>query len=206
MTRLFLSHRRAVLVLYGVCLMFTLVALGLSFANGPQSALLLAVVGLVVFVLMRKLGYLSLRLAGRMAAVRKKNLQLRTMVRSLNDSIARAATLSAIWDAVRPVAEMMDLSRLTLRIDAGAGEPLSFELTRPVGLATPLELPLKLNGGEAGVLGVLTLVWQNGRREIDRDEELALELLSDSVAKASARALSGSAAEDGGGKVVLLRR
>src|SRR5262249_7089798 len=61
MSRLVMSHRRAVLVLYGLCCLFALTALGLAYANSAQGAMLLLGVGLVVFVLMRKLGYLSLR-------------------------------------------------------------------------------------------------------------------------------------------------
>ena len=59
MSRLVMSQRRAVLVLYGVCCLFALTALGLTFANSAQTAMLLGGIATVVFVLMRKLGYLS---------------------------------------------------------------------------------------------------------------------------------------------------
>ena len=64
MSRLVLSHRSAVLVLYGLCALFTLTALGLHWANTAQSAMLLTGMAVVVAVLMRKLGYLDLRRAG----------------------------------------------------------------------------------------------------------------------------------------------
>jgi UDP-GlcNAc:undecaprenyl-phosphate GlcNAc-1-phosphate transferase len=56
--RLGYTHRRAVLAMYCMCVFFTLAALGLVFANAPQAALILGVVGAAVFVLIRQLGYL----------------------------------------------------------------------------------------------------------------------------------------------------
>ena len=57
MSRLQLSHRDAVLVLYGLSVLFGATALGLASANSVQSALLLAGISAVVVVLVRKLGY-----------------------------------------------------------------------------------------------------------------------------------------------------
>ena len=82
MSRLKLSHRNAVLVLYGLCCLFGLTALGLSFANSAQSALLLAGIAVVVVVLMRKLGYLSPRRAMAGAGEqRRRNVELRSVVK-----------------------------------------------------------------------------------------------------------------------------
>jgi UDP-GlcNAc:undecaprenyl-phosphate GlcNAc-1-phosphate transferase len=55
------AHRRAVLAMYCLCAFFTLAALGLMSASAPQAALILTVVGAMVFVLMRQLGYLYQR-------------------------------------------------------------------------------------------------------------------------------------------------
>src|SRR5262245_12342402 len=81
MSRLLLSHRRAVLALYGLCCLFALTALALSYANSAQSAMLLTAIAVVVVVLMRKLGYLSLSRAVEVGAARRRNGQLRSVVR-----------------------------------------------------------------------------------------------------------------------------
>lgn len=57
------THRRAVLAMYCICVFFTLAALGLMFATAPQAAVILAAVSAMVFMLMRRLGYLYQRAA-----------------------------------------------------------------------------------------------------------------------------------------------
>src|SRR6185436_9389311 len=95
MSRMLLSHRHAVLVLYGLCCLFALTALGLSYANGPQSAMLLTAIAVVVMILMRKLGYLNLSRAGEVGETRRRNRQLRSVVRDVTDAVGRAGTLHA---------------------------------------------------------------------------------------------------------------
>jgi UDP-GlcNAc:undecaprenyl-phosphate GlcNAc-1-phosphate transferase len=205
MSRFFLSQRHAVLVLYGICCLFTLTALALSYANSAQSAMLLGGIGVVVVVLMRKLGYLSLRSAAGVGETRRKNIQLRALVRELNDRIAAARDLQGLWDAVRPLAEAVDATRLELELVSG--EPhlrdhITFETTRPAGAALPFHFSVEVKLVEEP-LGSLTLSWQDGRVEVNRDEELALELASDSIARAVARVWAVKAADPT--KVVALR-
>jgi UDP-GlcNAc:undecaprenyl-phosphate GlcNAc-1-phosphate transferase len=53
-------------------------------------------------------------------------------------------------------------------------------------------------------LGWLNLSWRDGRSEVSRDEELALELVADAVAERAASLLAIAQAEPG--RVVALRR
>lgn len=206
MSRLLLSHRRTVLALYGLCCLFALTALGVSYANGAQSAMLLTAIAVVVTVLMRKLGYLNLSRAGALGATRRRNSQLRSLVREVSDAVGKAATLQAIWDALRTLPETLDASRLQLRVDRAlqeGAEAVTFEASRSAGGALPFELSLELREGEAA-LGRLTLFWADGRGEVDRDEELALEVLADAVAKAVAALQARDAADPS--KVITLRQ
>jgi UDP-GlcNAc:undecaprenyl-phosphate GlcNAc-1-phosphate transferase len=205
MSRFFLSQRGAVLVLYGICCLFCLTALALSYANSAQSAMLLGGIGVVVVVLMRKLGYLSLRSAAGVGEARRKNIQLRALVRDLNDRIAVAHDLQGLWDAVRPLAEAVDASALELKLQSGEGDlrdQITFDTSRPVGSALPFHFAVEVKLGD-DTLGVLSLSWRDGRAEMNRDEELALELASDSIAKAVGRIWAVKAADPA--KVVALR-
>lgn len=56
-----LSQRQVALVLYAVCIFLAAIALGLSYANSAQAAILLGVVGGVSYLMLRKLGYLGSR-------------------------------------------------------------------------------------------------------------------------------------------------
>lgn len=206
MSRLVLSHRSAVLVLYGLCALFTLTALGLNYANSAQSAMLLSGIGLVIMVLMRKLGYLDLRRASGVGEARRKNIRLRHLVKDVTREVRGAASLQELWNALRPLAEALDVSRQELRLRRerdGLTDGVRFELERPAGANVPLEVRIEVKDEEV-LLGQLCLAWRDGRTEINRDEELALEVLSDAVGERAARLLAHADADPQ--RVVALRR
>ncbi|KFE71514.1 MraY family glycosyltransferase [Hyalangium minutum] len=206
MSRMVLSHRSAVLVLYGLCALFTLTALGLNFANSAQSAMLLVGMGIVIFVLMRKLGYLDLHRASTVGETRRKNIRLRTLVTELSRAVRKAQSLPEVWEAVRPLAEALDVAHLELRLQhqrEGLTEGIVFETQRPAGSALPLDVHIEVKEAEVS-LGWLHLSWRDGRSQVSRDEELALELVSDAVAERAASLLAIAQAEPG--RVVSLRR
>ncbi len=189
MSRLRLSHRSAVLVLYGLCCLFALTALGLAFANGVQSAMLLISVSVVVFVLMRKLGYLDLRERRGATLIRRRNHQLRSLLREIVRNVQASANLSDLWNSIRPVADEVGAARLVLRIHEAAGprrEGVLFETERPGGTSFPVEARVDLAQGER-TMGYLAATWRDGRAEVDRDDELGLELIADAIAGMVAR-------------------
>jgi UDP-GlcNAc:undecaprenyl-phosphate/decaprenyl-phosphate GlcNAc-1-phosphate transferase len=189
MSRLRLSQRSAVLILYGLCCLFALTALGLAFANGVQSAMLLISVSVVAFVLMRKLGYLDLREGRASTVIRHRNQQLRNLLREVVRNVQASANLSDLWNSIRPVAEELGAARLQLRIDEVAGarrEGILFEIERDGGTGFPIDAQVELTHGEQN-MGYLVATWRDGRAEIDRDEELGLELIADAVAGMVAR-------------------
>jgi UDP-GlcNAc:undecaprenyl-phosphate GlcNAc-1-phosphate transferase len=205
MSRLLLSHRHAVLVLYGLCCLFAVTALALAYANSAESAMLLGGVGITVTLLMRKLGYLNLAHAGGVSEARRRNTQLRALVRQVSAAIGRAHDVQALWDAVRPLGDALGVSRLELRFERsgdGSAEGVTFETRRPTGMGLPLEVTLPIEC-RAGRVGALTLAWRDGRTEVNRDEELALELLSDAVGRVAETLLVPAPSP---GKILPLRR
>ena len=187
MSVLVVSHRKAVLILYGLCCLFALTALAMAYANSAEGTLLLLGMGLIVFGVIRKLGYLSRNEMIIAHGVRKRNIELRTLVKQVNGGIAKAQDVEGIWNSVRPLAEALQASCLQLRVqrsDAALGDDFRFETRRLGGAALPLEISLDITWNERK-LGSLDLAWADGRGQIDRDEELALELVADSIAKAA---------------------
>jgi UDP-GlcNAc:undecaprenyl-phosphate GlcNAc-1-phosphate transferase len=207
MSRMVLSHRSTVLVLYGLCGLFALTALGLNFANSAQSAMLLCGMGVVIAVLMRKLGYLDLGRASDVQQVRQRNIRLRSLVKDVTRAVRAAPSLQDVWVALRPLAEALDVSRQELRLQhvfGGQTDGVVFETLRPAGTGVPLEVRIDVKD-EDTVLGALLLVWRDGRSAINRDEELALEVVADAVAERAAR-LQPRVAEVEPGRVIALRR
>jgi UDP-GlcNAc:undecaprenyl-phosphate GlcNAc-1-phosphate transferase len=168
--------------------------------------MLLTGMAVVVAVLMRKLGYLDLRRAGGVGEARRKNIRLRSLVKDVTESVRAARESQAIWEAVRPLAEALDAAHLELRFELwreGHREGLAFETQRPAGSALPLEVRLEVKDGDE-VLGGLRILWSDGRSEINRDEELALELVADAVGDRAARLMAQAEADPK--RVVAMRR
>ncbi|RKH26569.1 undecaprenyl/decaprenyl-phosphate alpha-N-acetylglucosaminyl 1-phosphate transferase [Corallococcus sp. CA041A] len=207
MSRLLLSHRTTVLVLYALCTLFMLTALGLSFANSIQSALLLSGIGVVIMVLMRKLGYLDVRHMDAVQQTRQRNLELRSLVRSVTAAVRAAGSFQAVWNAVRPLSQGLSLSSLELRLrrpHEGVNAGVVFESQHPdAGAEAALEVRLDVKEEES-LLGALRLVWRDGRATIDRDEELALEVVADAVAERVGQLVALEAAEPE--RIIALRR
>jgi UDP-GlcNAc:undecaprenyl-phosphate GlcNAc-1-phosphate transferase len=187
MSRLSLTHRDAVLLLYGLNCLFAMTALAMAYANSAQGAMLLVGVAIVVFALMRKLGYLSFHRVSEVSGMRRRNVQLRALVKEVNGEIAAARSIESIWTSVRPLAELLQAASLELRVDE-----ISFETRRPMGSALPFDLRLDIQADHRPI-GKLKLSWQDGRSEVDRDEELAVEIVADSIGKAAGQLLSRSA-------------
>jgi len=209
MTRMNLSHRDAVLVLYGLSILFGATALGLASANSEQSALLLAALCFVVIVLVRKLGYLDPRSAQAATATRRRNHLLRQVVRRSVGGVERSASLTEVWNALRPLAADLNMSRLEFwfyvpKTPSGDREGLHYELERMDGAGPPVELSLELGRVDGHSLGVIHATWRDGRLEIDRDDELALEQVAQAVTATTLRISIPPVAE--GAKVVALRK
>ena len=151
MSRMVLSHRSAVLVLYGLCGLFMLTALGLNFANSAQSAMLLVGMAVVIFVLMRKLGYLDLRRAGDHGRGPPQEHPPALAGEGPVPAVRGAPSLQGVWDAVRPLAEALDVARLELRLQHqrdGLTDGIVFETLRPAGSALPLDVRVEVKEGE----------------------------------------------------------
>lgn len=189
MRHLALSHRSTVLVLYGLSSVFALAALALAYANSTRCAIVLCAVAVVVIVVMRNLGASSLRRAHHFPELRRRNQLLRTAVRTSSQQLRVARDAPAIWSALEPIAELLGASHFALDLEClgvPASAAVTFEITRSTSGTAPLDVSV-----EAVVSGVkvgrLCMSWRDGRGEVDRDDELALQTLAHLVGKTSIR-------------------
>jgi UDP-GlcNAc:undecaprenyl-phosphate GlcNAc-1-phosphate transferase len=206
-----LSHRQAVLVLYGVCLLFGATALILTVANGLLTTLTLAAVAVVSFVFLRRLGYMRFESGAVLSDQRRRSRDLRMLIRPFTDRLRHSMAPSEIWGVVRDMAEAIGACGVALHLgdsehDGGiAGDTLSANvLTFSANLASsavlagpphpPTPQDVASIGGEPlfrarfGLIGLrhdeghLEFRWSDGRRELDRDTEICVELFCDHVA------------------------
>lgn len=186
MSRLSLSHRKAVLALYGVSSLFALLSLGLAYASNMQAGILLVCVAGLVFLFVRALGYLNWRASRELAMDRERNLRLRGLVKASSDKLRAAKGLNDVHNALIPVAEGLIAGRFELAITGRPGPATLVvgESTIDESMALMLVVHAKLGGSPVGKLSV---GWADGRAEVDRDEERAVELLAGVIAETIAR-------------------
>ncbi len=87
-----LTHRQAVLVLYGMCLVLGAIALVLTYTNSAViTVTLLAVLAGTLFLFLRRLGYIRFEVNHFLSDQRRRNRALRVAVRPFADRLRRAA-------------------------------------------------------------------------------------------------------------------
>ncbi len=212
-----LSHRQAVLVLYGVCLAFAGAAWGLTRAKGGPAAAILAVLGAASVALLRLLGYLATDPVSRSldAQLRERNLRLRGQLKGITDALRNLSEIDAGWEVVKPLAPALDLHEMTLTLvlsEVDGETTRSVHLWRSSHAVSPYAVPclarfdLVGTGELAGAdLGALDLMWRDGRREMGRDDEIFLERLTSELAATLTR-LRLSQAPPVRSNVIALRR
>jgi UDP-GlcNAc:undecaprenyl-phosphate GlcNAc-1-phosphate transferase len=179
-----LSQRQAVVVLYCVCGVLGAAALVLSYANSAQTAAVLTILSLVGFVAVRRLGFLQ---SPPIAGQRRKNLEVRAFVRAMAAELQRATEVSEVWDLIKPFGKSVGASRFSLAVavQRASGERFTalYEQAAPTSSHPAFEAAFAI-GDEAGRI---QLGWDDGRAEIDRDHEIAVEILCDHLSSTLAR-------------------
>jgi UDP-GlcNAc:undecaprenyl-phosphate GlcNAc-1-phosphate transferase len=175
-----LSHRQTVLVLYGFCVLLGAAALILTYASSGQAALLLLVLALVAVVFLRSLGYMRFDRVSASAADRRRNRALLSAVRPLGRRLRQLRTGEDIWHVAIEAAKTLGATSATLMSDPAAkltstpttvfrwdGGPLDAS-------PEPFRGRFVVPGGKAE--RNLELGWTDGRQEIDRDTEIAVDI------------------------------
>jgi UDP-GlcNAc:undecaprenyl-phosphate GlcNAc-1-phosphate transferase len=183
-----LSHRQAVLVLYGFCVVLASVALVMTYANSMQTALLLVALGVLTTVSLRSLGYLRLDRMSASAAQRRRNRALRAAVRPLGRRLRQVRRVEDVWTIVDEAAALFGASGIRIDLGGGGpeGTPTSFRRGFDddyAGADGVFRAHFMVPGATAADTG-LELAWSDGRREIDRDTEIAIDMLCEYLGEA----------------------
>jgi UDP-GlcNAc:undecaprenyl-phosphate GlcNAc-1-phosphate transferase len=185
-----LSHRQAVLFLYGFCVVLGGAALILTYASSGQSAALLVVLALLAFVFLRALGFVRLDGMPESAATRRRNRALRAAIQPLGRRLRQLRGPTEMWPLVLEAATALGAVAATLRVDV----PEMPETTTPLTLShappdseprayAPFSFRFTVPSAKAAERS-LELVWLDGRTEIDRDTEIAAEVFCEHLGEA----------------------
>ena len=203
-----LSQRSTVLALYLLCTILAGVSVALSRANAAQTIVYLAGVSLLALILLTAAGYIRLEEAQKLGRERKRNLEVRAKLRSTEDRLRCALTLPDVWESVKVVVPVLGATCATLAIVERDGDTKRTEFSFGFDQASPdlFVARYSLRGERPGDSG-LELGWEDGRTTVDRDTEIAVELLCEHVYNAlQGIAAARKAIANGDGKVVGLRR
>jgi len=126
-----MSHRLAVLLMYGTCLVLAELALLMTAANSLQAAGLLAVLGLGTFLALRIIGrhefQLLRRRLGGYAERRRQRLQCRAAGYVASASMRQVESVDRLWQVFTRAAERMQLDEAALTVFSPNGDgPLTF--------------------------------------------------------------------------------
>jgi UDP-GlcNAc:undecaprenyl-phosphate GlcNAc-1-phosphate transferase len=183
-----LSHRQTVLVLYGFCLLLGTGALLLTYTNSSQTALLLIVLALVAFVFLRSLGFMRLARVAETAVDRKRNRAMRGAVRPLGRRLRQLKSVNEMWPIVLETAGIFTASGVRLQVDTQGSEegtpPASFAHGFDSAGQDVFTARFSVPGGGRTADRVLELAWTDGRREIDRDTEIAIDIFCEYLGEA----------------------
>jgi UDP-GlcNAc:undecaprenyl-phosphate GlcNAc-1-phosphate transferase len=204
------THRRAVLFLYAVCGAFALAALGLTFANSREAALLLGVVLLIVIALVRLLGYINFSSGAmqKLVMTRKRNREMRSRLVELGDTLRQAERIEDVWNPVKAFATSIGAEEARLYIQERPDDSLKTYAwkgkTQPPGTLSSTRISLNQGGDD---IGEIEFGW---RPPVDRDAEIASEILAAHVSEALHRLLlvtsraADKAASGQGGRIIPL--
>jgi UDP-GlcNAc:undecaprenyl-phosphate GlcNAc-1-phosphate transferase len=198
-----LSHRQAVLVLYGMCICLGGVALVLTY-TGSKTVTLVMIVGLIttIFLFLRRLGYVRFETKHFLSDQRRRNRGLRAAVRPFADRLRQAVGAEDIWEVVRGAAPVFEARCISLHlvgsVDSrastasttvfsvgfgdGNGNGEDEEATSGAFFRSRFSLV-----GYKQDHGFVDLGWRDGRSDIDRDLEIAIELFCAHVTDAYER-------------------
>lgn len=199
-----LSQRKAVLVLYAVSIVLGLGAIGIAYSSSSQTLFFLLALAGMAYLALRHLGYVRVKDAARVLEDRRKNRELRGSIRHVTNDLRSATSLDDVWSALQDASRALGASAIALELPGprsandgpfSAGFDDDHALFR-VRYSLLVERPGDRN---------LELGWDDGRSGVDRDTEIAIELLCDHLSITLQR-LDRAAVEPVPGMVVNLRR
>jgi UDP-GlcNAc:undecaprenyl-phosphate/decaprenyl-phosphate GlcNAc-1-phosphate transferase len=186
-----LTHRRAVLTLYGVCVAFTAAAIGVSLGHIWTVGLALLVATVLVIGVVRFVGHFeySLLLRRQMAGLRGQDTErLRRLVPEVPMLFASARTENDVWRALETVLERGRIATAELAAADGADAAITRWGEDAVldGNDDTVSARYAI-GPDAFARSELRFRWRNGAAEVSPQADVLLQIIVDVIAAALVR-------------------
>jgi len=183
------------------------VAVALFHSDAEQAIAYAGAILAIATLLLFSAGYVRFDQGRQLLSDRKNNLAMRASVRMAAEQLKQAQDPDAIWRAVQGTLPTLQASCAALRVVARNGTVQTSEYSWGFDEAPASVLRARFSLlGERPDDGRLELGFTDGRRTVDRDTEIAVELLCEHVYAAARRIEALHEAEAMGARKLLVFR
>ncbi len=202
-----LSHRATVLALYGIAIVLCAIAVALFHSDAEQTIAYAGAIVAIAVMLLVSAGYVRFDQGRKLLSDRKNNLAMRAAVRKAAEELRLAQDPDAMWRAVQGTLPTLQASCAALTVVARNGTVRTSQFSWGFDEAPSTVLRARFSLlGERPDDGRLELGFTDGRRTVDRDSEIAIELLCEHVYAAVQRMNARHEAETTGSRRLLAFR
>ena len=199
-----LSHRATVLSLYGLAVVLGGVAVALFHSNAEQTLAYGGALAAVAVMLLVTAGYVRFDQTRQLLSDRNRNLAMRAAVREAAVRLRTAGNHDEIWTVVQETVPQLQAACVSLRLVTRNGTVKTSEYTAGFDEAPPDILRARFSLlGERPDEGRIELGFVDGRRTVDRDTEISVELLCEHVHGAAERIAHLEEVETTGSRRIL---
>jgi len=199
-----LSHRATVLSLYGIAIVLAGVAVALYHSDAEQTLAYAGALIAIAVMLLTSAGFVRFDQGRQLMADRKNNLAMRAAVRQAGELLRQAQDPDAVWRVVQGVVPELQASCAALTLVARNGTVRTSEYSWGFDEAPETVLRARFSLlGERPDDGRLELGFTDGRQTVDRDTEIAIELLCEHVYAAVQRMDAKHEQETNGSRKLL---
>ena len=187
-----ITHRRAVMILYGVSVTMTIAAIGISLDRQWETGIALVCATLVMVGLVRFTGYFEyLQAAGR----QRKHLYdrhaegLRRVVPALLQRMSALRSEDEVWEELCHLAEDLRFACVEILVAEDSGERLLQQWTAGENVRDLVTARFAVSGG-AQARAILRFSWSSDTAQVSPQCDILLQIVVDAVERALTRAAS----------------
>jgi UDP-GlcNAc:undecaprenyl-phosphate GlcNAc-1-phosphate transferase len=182
-----LTHRRAVLILYGVCVVLTAAAIGISLGRSWTTGVALLLASVAIIGVVRFVGYFEYLFRTKRQGARLRTRQtelLRHLTPQLPGLFAQARNESDVWTLFDRIVTRAGLSAAEVVAEGTLAPGPQFGRAPgavPSGEIEAVSVGYPL-GPDAQAVALLRFRWQSDTVEVSPDTEILLQVLVDMLA------------------------
>jgi UDP-GlcNAc:undecaprenyl-phosphate GlcNAc-1-phosphate transferase len=186
-----LTHRRAVLTLYGVSIVFTVTSIAIAIGRSWEIGAAIAAASIVAIGLFRSVGYFDYLVRFNRQKERVRCADTQALLRSVPQTLAAFAAAQSeeqVWSSLHEMLRAAELANAEVRSEADAViQTFAVEEEAPRDELVSARFPI---GNDHVARGMVVFRWRAQENQVNPQTEILLQLAVDGLADALGRARS----------------